>query len=179
MICILLAIGGVFAAVCVACTRPTSPPPSLVGPATSSRLIVEPCNAPNFVRGVRLLRQGYDPENFADPQTDRSLSDRDPIAQDLKNAFEIAPNDFKTALCSLDGVFIDQNSCDPDQGICYEHSWAFCNPEMDCVISIFPRVYGRRDMHRTLAEDETAQFNDLAMLLQHNKELQHVARYEG
>ena len=125
MICTALLVGAsVIAAACVACTPKTQPS---AGPPVQHR--AQLCkDEDSFVKSVRILQPGYDPTTFEDPPaTDADLPSD--VKADLASAFRIAPDFFRRDVCALDGVFIDQRSCDNDSPdparACFEFSWGF------------------------------------------------------
>src|SRR5262249_1089468 len=80
---------------------------------------------------VFLLSPAFDPKKGSAPrmsEIDRHVLPTDPYWNDLTAAFNAAPDFFKDKLCSLDGIFVVQNTCaaagcTADDVI--DHSWGF------------------------------------------------------
>jgi len=78
----------------------------------------------NFAAKVHFLAPGipYDPSSRIPPPQGAPVGQ--PYANDLNQAFAIAPVAFQAQLCGLDGVFIDQTACSSVQD-CMGHAWGF------------------------------------------------------
>ena len=102
-------------ATCFACA-PAAPPGAS---ATSHRVVRTSVCDPNnplsfgdFVQLLAITTPLYDPVKLIAPPTNSitSLPQIDQRRSDLVNAFTAAPMTFRTALCAVDGIYIDANA---------------------------------------------------------------------
>jgi hypothetical protein len=129
----LLLCAGIIIAACFACTPALSPPPPPLGAALRPlTLVAQGCN-PNdpgilgdptkpgsFAPLVAMITPNYDPSSFSPPTVDGANLPTAQMQADLKAAFIAAPMSLRTALCSLDGIYIDPGSSG--------ESWGFRTP---------------------------------------------------
>jgi len=112
---------------------PAPTPPPVAGPPTP---VLQTCDhnstGNDFISAkVFLLSPAFDPKSGAAPSPSeiiRHVLPTDPYWNDLIAAFNTSPDFFKDKLCSLDGIFVVQNTCAPagctaDDVI--DHSWGF------------------------------------------------------
>jgi hypothetical protein len=109
-------------ATCFAC----APSPRVVTPSPRvvTTSVCDPTNPSSFGDFVQLLvamTPPYDPSNLIAPPTNSitPLPKTDQRRSDLVNAFAAAPMTFRTALCRVDGIYIDANA---------STSWGFRTP---------------------------------------------------
>jgi hypothetical protein len=99
----------------LACVPPA--PPQFRGMAALRSPVAAGCSLPTFLSKVHFLAQTSPPfslprSGFRDaPPVDPSRNVDGPIAGDLADAFNAAPEFFKNQLCNLSGIYIDRTGC--------------------------------------------------------------------
>jgi hypothetical protein len=101
----LILIAGVIALALFACNQPATPLPQPGGPAPQASPV---CDAQGGLRPVPFVMLPFDPTQNQTPTTS-TMVDND-VQTDLNAAFSMAAG-FQTALCGLDGIFIDPTGC--------------------------------------------------------------------
>jgi hypothetical protein len=123
---------GLTLVVAAACGPPSTEVPVVGTPAPMAQTCDHSSTGNDFVSAkVFLLSPAFDPKSGAAPgpsEIVRHVLPTDPYWNDLAAAFDIAPDFFKDKLCSLDGIFVAQNTCAPtgctaDDAI--DRSWGF------------------------------------------------------
>src|SRR5689334_15460260 len=106
---------GLASLIVAACAPAATEPPLTERPAPVVQTCDHSSNGNDFVSAkVFLLSPAFDPKSGAAPgqsEIVRHVVPTDPYWNDLTAAFDAAPGFFKDKLCSLDGVFVVQNTC--------------------------------------------------------------------
>ena len=111
---VLILITGIFALALFACAQPPVPPRAGGVAALRSQAAVV-CTLPTFLRKVHYLAQtpafSLPDSGFQNAPPIDSTPVNANITQDLTDAFNIAPDFFKSQLCNLTGIYIDRTGC--------------------------------------------------------------------
>jgi hypothetical protein len=134
----LLLCAGLLAALCFACVAvaPPPPPPPPVALPTFVPLTKEghpapatTCNSDLFISNVQLVPNGYDPSGHPGdpplPQIGTPINPNSAYAQNLRNAFQLAPTSVKTQLCSLTAVYVNGPATCNSLASCASSSWGY------------------------------------------------------
>jgi hypothetical protein len=123
---------GLTSVIVAACGPASTEAPVAATPPPITQTCDDSSTGNDFVSAkVFLLSPAFDPKSGAAPTPSeivRHVVPTDPYWNDLTAAFDTAPDFFKDKLCSLDGIFVVQNTCAPtgctaDDLI--DHSWGF------------------------------------------------------
>jgi hypothetical protein len=113
---VLIVMAGIIIGVSLFACAP-SLPPQAAGVAAPSARVAAVCALPTFLSKVHYLAQtspafSLPSSGFQNaPPTDTSRNVDGPIASDLSEAFDTAPDFFKNQLCNLTGIYIDRTGC--------------------------------------------------------------------
>jgi hypothetical protein len=134
----LLLCAALLAAATFACVAPPPPPPQarLFAASGGTMPLQHRANichdADTFVSAVKVLDVStpYYPDIYVTPKATAGVSLPQYEQDDLRAAYNAAPDFFRKHLCALDGIFIDPTSCS-DTALydnCRSHSWGVRNP---------------------------------------------------
>ena len=122
-------LASLIAGVCVACSLSPNPSSLASSPPGKTRALPSNCGATDFAGNVQLGDPNYTgPTSLTPPNSVGSLTSNMPMYADIVSAFNAAPPIFRTKLCLLDGVFIDQRSCGASTSCAILDSWGFRDP---------------------------------------------------
>jgi hypothetical protein len=111
----------IIAAACFGCVVSSSPPPPPIIVTAPLTACTSDATGKVFADSVRFVQNGYNAgPPFGAPPADTATTLPQNIHDDFAGAFAIAPPLFQTALCNLDGVYVDRNP--------FSGSWGFRDP---------------------------------------------------
>lgn len=113
----LILVAGTVASVLSACNPPAPPPPVQTsgGPGTAAAQVCTNTNGTLALSNVPFLSPPFTASANQTPTAAKTPINSN-VQSDLAAAFSVAPAPFKTALCGLDGIFIDPTGCAPPAG---------------------------------------------------------------